>query len=71
MKSFMNCNAVRFSQPVHIYRGEDSVYKFIEKKMLEESKNCKEIIKNHFKEELVINKENERQIELILFWKRY
>ena len=39
----------------------------LKKKMLEESKNCKEIIKNHFKEELVINKENERQIELILF----
>ena len=37
--------------------------------MLEEGEHCREIVEKHFKEEVAINKENERHVELIIYFK--
>jgi hypothetical protein len=39
------CYDDKYTKPVQIYRGENAVYKFMEK-MLEEVKYCKNMIKN-------------------------
>ena len=43
----------RFSKPIVIYRGEDATYKFI-KKILEEHKYCKKIMKDQFNKNLIM-----------------
>ena len=41
------CYDDKYSKPVTIYRGENAVYKFLEK-MLYEVNYCKKVIKNNF-----------------------
>ena len=49
----------RLSKPEQKCWNEDAIYKFISE-MFEKVKYCKEIVKKkHFKEELVMSKENE------------
>ena len=62
------CIAASICQPVNTYPGENAVYRLIEK-MLEKGEHCREIIEKYFKEELKTNKENERHVELIIFFK--
>ena len=47
------CYDDKYSSDICIYRGENSVYKFMEK-MLEEVKYCKAVIKKHFNKPLVM-----------------
>ena len=49
----------KYSKPVQIYRGENSVYKFTEK-MLEEVEWCKEIKNNHFNKDMILTKDDEQ-----------
>ena len=45
----------RFSKPFKSYLGEDAVHNLINS-MIEESKCCNEVMKIHFKKELVMTK---------------
>ena len=45
------CYNYKYSKPIQIYRGENAVYKFMEK-MLEEVKYCKNIMKKEFNKPL-------------------
>ena len=47
------CCDDKYSKSTCIYRGENAVYKFMEK-MLEEVKYCKTVIKKHFNKPLVM-----------------
>ena len=47
------CYYDKYSKYTRIYRGENAVYKFMEK-MLEEVKYCKTVIKKHFNKPLVM-----------------
>ena len=47
----------KYSKPVQIYRGENVVYKFMEK-MLDEVKYCKNVIKYKFSKPLKMTNEN-------------
>ena len=47
------CHDDKYSKDICIYRGENAVYKFMEK-MLEEVKYCKAVIKKHFNKPLVM-----------------
>ena len=47
------CYDDKYSSDICIYRGENAVYKFMEK-MLEEVKYCKAVIKKHFNKPLVM-----------------
>ena len=51
------CVADKFSKLLKIYLGEDAVYNIINS-MIEESKNCSDVIKKHFHKELVMTKED-------------
>ena len=51
-----------FSKPVQVFRGENSVYNFMEK-MIEEVEWCKSIIKKHFNKPLVMTEENKLDFE--------
>ena len=52
------CYDEKYTKPVEIYRGPNSVYKFMEK-MLEEVKYCKNVIKYKFNKQLNVTKEDE------------
>ena len=52
------CYDDQYSKPLQLYRGENAVYKFIER-MLEEEKWCKETLKKHFNKTLEITEEEE------------
>ena len=52
------CYRERYSKPIQTYRGENSVYKFMEK-MLEEVEYCKAVIKNRFNKPLVVTEDDE------------
>ena len=52
------CYDNKYSKPVQICRGENAVYKFMEK-MLEDVKYCKNVIKYKFNKPLKMRKEDE------------
>ena len=49
----------KYGKDICIYRGENNVYKFMEK-MLEEVKYCKAVIKKHFNKPLVMTEVDEQ-----------
>ena len=53
------CYDDKYSKYTHIYRGENAVYKFMEK-MLEEVEYCKAVIKKHFNKPLVMTEVDEQ-----------
>ena len=53
------CYRERYSKPIQTYRGENAVYKFMEK-MLEEVEYCKAVIKKHFNKPLVMTEDDEQ-----------
>ena len=56
------CYEDKYSKPVHIYRGENAVHKFMEN-MLEEANWCKSKMKKHFNKPLKMTKENETDFQ--------
>ena len=51
------CVDDKFSKDFKTYFGEDAVYNFIDS-MIEESKYCSQVMKNHFNKELVMARED-------------
>ena len=68
------CYDDKYTKPVHIYRGEKAVYKFMES-MLEEVKYCKKIIRKCFKKTLKMSKDDsdvfEKATECYICKKQY
>ena len=58
------CYDDKYSKPIQTYRGENAVYGFMEK-MLEEVEYCKDIIKKHSNEPLVMTKDDKKQFERV------
>ena len=56
------CYDDKYSKYTRIYRGENAVYKFMEK-MLEEVKYCKTVIKKHFNKPLVMTEVDEQNFK--------
>ena len=56
------CYDDKYTQPMKIYRGEKTVYTFLEY-MLDEVKYCKRIIKKEFNKPLNMTKENEEEFQ--------
>ena len=56
------CYDDKYSKDICIYRGENTVYKFMEK-MLEEVKYCKAVIKKHFNKPLVMTEVDEQHFK--------
>ena len=56
------CYDDKYSKQTNIYRGENAVYKFMEK-MLEEVEYCKDVIKKHFKKLLVMTEVDEQHFK--------
>ena len=56
------CYDDKYSKYTRIYRGENAVYKFMEK-MLEEVEYCKAVIKKHFNKPLVMTKVDEQHFK--------
>ena len=54
------CYSERYSQPIQTYRGENVVYKCMEK-MLEEVEYCKAVVKKHFNKPLVMTEDDEQR----------
>ena len=55
------CYDDKYTKSVQIYRGENAVYKFMQK-MLEEVKYCKNILKYKFNKPLKMTKEDEKNV---------
>ena len=56
------CYDDKYSKQTSIYRGENAVYKFMEK-MLEEVEYCKTVIKKHFNKPLVMTEVDEQHFK--------
>ena len=56
------CYDDKYSKDICIYRGENAVYKFMEK-MLEEVKYCKAVIKKYFNKPLVMTEVDEQHFK--------
>ena len=56
------CYDDKYSKYTHTYRGENAVYKFMEK-MLEEVEHCKAVIKKHFNKPLVMTEVDEQHFK--------
>ena len=56
------CYDDKYSKPIQTYRGENAVYKFMEK-MLEEVEYCKNVIKKHFNKPLVMTEDDEHRFK--------
>ena len=56
------CYDDKYSKPVQIYRGENSIYKFMEK-MLAEMTYCKNVIKYKFNKPLKMTKDDEENFK--------
>ena len=54
------CYDDKYSKPIQTYRGENAVYKFMEK-MLEEVEYCKAVIKKQFNKPLVMTDNDEQR----------
>ena len=50
------CINDRYSKPIVVYRGENTIYEFI-KAILKEYKYCKKIVKEHFNKNLIMSEE--------------
>ena len=53
------CYNDKYSKPIQTYRGENDVYKFMEK-MLEEVEYCKAVVKKHFNKPLVMTEDDDQ-----------
>ena len=53
------CYDDKYSKPIQMYRGENAIYKFMEK-MLEEVEYCKAVIKKQFNKPLVMTKDDKQ-----------
>ena len=53
------CYKKKYSKPIQTYRGENAVYKFVEK-MLEEIEYCKAVVKKRFNKPLVMTEDDEQ-----------
>ena len=58
----IRCYDDKYSKYTSIYRGENAVYKFMEK-MLEEVEYCKAVIKKHFNKPLVVTEVDEQNFK--------
>ena len=56
------CYDDKYSKHTRIYRGENAVYKFMEK-MLKEAEYCKAVIKKHFNKPLVMTEVHEQHFK--------
>ena len=56
------CYSDKYSKYTNIYKGENAVYKFMEK-MLEEVEYCKAVIKKHFNKPLVMTEVDEQHFK--------
>ena len=56
------CYDDKYSKPVAIYRGENAIYKFMEK-MLEEVIYCQKIKKKHFNQNMFLTKEDKEDFK--------
>ena len=56
------CYDDKYSKYTSIYRGENAVYKFMEK-MLEKVEYCKAVIKKHFNKPLVMTEVDEQNFK--------
>ena len=53
------CYDNKYSKPIQTYRGENAVFKFMEK-MLEEVEYCKAVVKKHFNKPLVMTEDDKQ-----------
>ena len=58
------CYKKKYSKPIQTYRGENAVYKFMEK-MLEEVEYCKVVVKKRFNKPLVMTEDDETHFKLM------
>ena len=58
------CYKKKYSKPIQTYRGENTVYKFMEK-MLEEVEYCKAVVKKRFNKPLVMTEDDETRFKLM------
>ena len=58
------CHKKKYSKPIQMYRGENAVYKFMEK-MLEEVEYCKAVVKKRFNKPLKMTKNDELCFKLM------
>ena len=58
------CYDDKYSKDICIYRGENAVYRFMEK-MLEEVKYCKAVVKKRFNKPLVMTEDDEMCFKLM------
>ena len=56
------CYDDKYSKDICIYRGENAVYKFMEK-VLDKVKYCKAVIKKHFNKPLVMTEDDEQRFK--------
>ena len=54
----------KYSKPIQTYRGENAVYKFMEK-LLEEVEYCKTVVKKHFNKPLIMTEDDEMCFKLM------
>ena len=54
------CYEKKYSKPIQTYRGENAVYKFMEK-MLEEVEYCKAVIKKRFNKPLIMTEDDDQR----------
>ena len=60
----VRCYKKKYSKPIQTYRGENAVYKFMEK-MLEEVEYCKAVVKKRFSKPLVMTEDDETHFKLM------
>ena len=58
------CYKKKYSKPIQTYRGENAIYKFVEK-MLEEVEYCKAVVKKRFNKPLIMTKDDEMRLKLM------
>ena len=58
------CYKKKYSKPIQTYRGENAVYKYVEK-MLEEVEYCKAVVKKRFNKPLVMTEDDETRFKLM------
>ena len=56
------CYNDKHSRPIRVYRGENAVYKFIEK-MFEEVKYCQDVMKNYFNQPMKLTRQEEENYQ--------
>ena len=56
------CYDDKYTKPTQVYRGKNSVYKFMES-MLDEVKDCKKVMKKSFNKPLRMTEKNEKEFE--------